>query len=347
MVAIVIVNWNGWKDVLLCLESVFRLDSETSFCVIACDNQSKDNSPDKIESWASGNLRVENAAIAGAPLPIEIIPKPIAFKRITRVESENDNYSFAPLTLIETGANLGFAGGNNIGIRYALKNPEITDFWLLNSDTIVHPKALSALLERKKADELLGMIGSTLLYFYEPEKIQAQGGAFWDAETFSASHLGINLKRDAALDRKLVESRMSYVVGASMLVSRQFVEQIGLMDERYFLYFEELDWALRSKSHFKLGYAAESIVFHKEGAKIGSSHSGNESPLAFYLLNRNRLWIVRRYWTNKVWRLRKRMFREMLVFAKRGQFYKVRLLAYILMGRKPREIEIPDEKTDF
>lgn len=342
-----IVNWNGWKDTLLCLESVFRLADDTPFCVIVCDNLSDDDSPEKIESWAKGELKVEKTELAASPVPLKISPKPIDFRRLSRAESEKEDYVFAPLTLIETGSNLGFAGGNNVGIRYALKNSSITHFWLLNNDTVVDPGALSKLVARQKADERVGMVGSTLLYFDAPEKIQAQGGARWNAETFTASHLGINLRCESALDQKTVEAEMNYVVGASMLVSRRFIEEIGLMDERYFLYFEEMDWALRSKDKFKFGYAPESFVFHKVGAKIGSSHKGQESPLSFYLLNRNRLWIVRKFCKKKLARLRRQMIWEILVFAKRRQFYKVRLLAYVLTEREPPDFEIPVLKSNI
>lgn len=341
MLAIVIVNWNGWKDTLLCLESVFQLNSTAPFCVIVCDNQSRDGSPEMIENWARGESNVKKTELASSPVPLEITPKPVVFLRMSRAESESGDYRFAPLTLIETGGNLGFAGGNNVGIRYGLKNSSITDFWLLNHDTVVHPEALSALLARQNTFEKPGMIGSTLLYFDEPEKIQAQGGARLDKETFTATHLGVNLRSESALEPKLVEAEMDYVVGASMLVSRDFIEEIGLMEESYFLYFEELDWALRSKGKFRLGYAPDSFVFHKEGAKIGSSHRGNESPLSFYLLNLNRLRLVRRFWKEKVPQLKKRMLWEMLIFAKRRQFYKVRLLIYILTGRQPPDFEIP------
>jgi len=342
MTAIVILNWNGWKDTLLCLESVFQLKSEKPYCVIVCDNGSSDGSLEKIEKWAEGKLTISDAELSSSPIPIVVSQKPIAHERLDRAESENADFSSARLTLIETGGNLGFAGGCNVGIRYALRDQAVSHVWLLNSDTVGHPGALSALLERQAADDAPGMVGSTLYYFAEPDIMQAQGGAHWDSEIFNARHLNVGTRRGSELDQQIIESRMDYVIGASMLVSREFLEQVGLMDERYFLYFEELDWAIRAQGHFKLGYAPASRVFHKEGSKIGSSHRGEESPLSFYLLNRNRLWIVRRYWAARVWRLRMRMIREMLTFARRRQFYKVRLLAYVLMERQPAELDIPD-----
>lgn len=341
MTAIVILNWNGWKDTLLCLESVFQLKGER-FSVIVCDNGSTDGSLEKIEEWAQGKLAITGAELKASPIPLKIGQKPMSYKRLDRTESENGELTSVPLILIETGGNLGFAGGSNFGIRYALRDPQVSHVWLLNNDTVVHPDALSALIDRQAAGDAPGMVGSTLYYFAEPDVIQAQGGAHWDPEVFNARHINVGARRGSELSQSAVESQMDYVVGASMLVSREFLEQIGLMEESYFLYFEELDWAIRARGRFKFGYAPMSGVFHKEGAKIGSSHQGNESPLSFYLLNRNRLWVVRRYWTGRVWRLRLRMMREMLTFARRRQFYKVRLLAYVLTERRPAELDIPD-----
>jgi GT2 family glycosyltransferase len=340
MTAIVILNWNGWKDTILCLESVFQLKGER-FSVIVCDNGSTDGSLEKIEEWAQGKLPIADAELKASPIPLKIGQKPISYKRLDRTESEYGELPSVPLILIETGGNLGFGGGSNVGIRYALRDPQVSHVWLLNNDTVVHPEALSALLERRAAGDGPGMVGSTLYYFAEPDIIQAQGGAHWDPTIFNARHIGVGARRGSEFDQASVESQMDYVVGASMLVSLEFLEQIGLMEERYFLYFEELDWAIRARGRFKLGYASGSWVFHKEGSKIGTSHRGAESPLSFYLLDRNRLWIVRRYWTGRVWRLRLRMMREMLTFARRRQFYKVRLLAYVLIERQPAELEIP------
>ena len=88
---------------------------------------------------------------------------------------------------------------------------------------------------------------------------------------------------------------MSYVTGAAMLVSRAFIENTGLMEEGYFLYFEELDWAARGRCRFRLGYAPDSIVVHKEGASIGSKASGG-SPLSMFYLFRNRIRFCRRFY---------------------------------------------------
>src|SRR5690606_5006085 len=82
-----------------------------------------------------------------------------------------------PLVLVRTGANLGFAGGNNVGLGYALARPDVDAVWLLNNDTVVHPEAARALIEIMARDPGIGICGSTLLYYDRPELVQALGGA--------------------------------------------------------------------------------------------------------------------------------------------------------------------------
>jgi GT2 family glycosyltransferase len=89
---------------------------------------------------------------------------------------------------------------------------------------------------------------------------------------------------------------MNYVEGASMLVSRQLLDEVGLMSEEYFLYFEETDWAIRAKGKFKLGYAPQSVVFHKVGGSIGtSSNPARKSLTCDYYNVRNRILFARHY----------------------------------------------------
>jgi len=89
---------------------------------------------------------------------------------------------------------------------------------------------------------------------------------------------------------------MDYVNGAAMLASRAFLEKIGLMEESYFLYFEELDWAMRAKGRFKLGYARESVIYHKEGSSIGSNADRlKRSLLSDKYLSRSRVLFTKRF----------------------------------------------------
>lgn len=145
--------------------------------------------------------------------------------------------------------------------------------WLLNNDTEVQPDSLTRLVERAQEDDSIGIVGSTLLYHHNRRRVQALGGARYNRWLGVAKHIGEGQNWDKIKDnirRDEIERQMDYVVGASMLVSRRFIEAVGLMSEDYSLYFEELDWAIRGKKKgFRLAWAPDSIVYHKEGATTG------------------------------------------------------------------------------
>lgn len=271
---VVLLNWNGWRDTIPCLESLLASNPRPQR-VVVCDNASRDTSMAEIAAWARQHVGGDGfvqltAAEAAAPGAIE------------RLRGTS-------MVLVDNGANLGFAGGNNPGIRLALADPACTHVWVLNNDTVVKPDALGQALARMQADPGIGLCGSTLLYFDEPDKVQALGGARYSRWSGRSRHIGAFLPAgEVPADGRAVEPDLSYVVGAAMLASREFVEQVGLMREDYFLYFEEIDWATRGADRFRLGYAPASIVLHKEGASIGTTASGG-STLSLYFLFRNRL----------------------------------------------------------
>src|SRR5271170_2058279 len=145
-VYVILLNWNGWRDTIECLESVFRLDHQR-ITVILCDNASSDKSMEKIEDWASGRIAASCSSADLARLVLPPIPKPIScdYVRTSRAGTASPSPDVR-LVLIQTGANLGFAGGNNVGIRYALSRDDCDYVWLLNNDTVVEPNSLSAML---------------------------------------------------------------------------------------------------------------------------------------------------------------------------------------------------------
>ncbi|MBT9169711.1 MAG: N-acetylglucosaminyl-diphospho-decaprenol L-rhamnosyltransferase [Actinobacteria bacterium] len=166
---------------------------------------------------------------------------------------------YPDVTLIETGGNLGFAKGNNVGIRYAIQQ-KADYIWLLNNDTIVEPQALEALVEVAERDSGIGMVGSVLHYMHAPERIQAWGGG------------QVSLTWGTVLNHtQPVESRkLSYLAGASMLIKRAVIEHIGCLDEGFFMYWEDIDYCFRlRKAGWGLAVAAESRVFHKESSSVG------------------------------------------------------------------------------
>lgn len=298
-VCVVLVNWRGWRDTLECLESLFR-STGVEFQVLVCDNDSGDGSLEHVRAWAEGRLDV--AVDPSHPLrslSFPPIPKPVRYACMTREEAERGGGEdgVAPLVLVQTGANLGFAGGCNVGIRFALSRGTHRHVWLLNNDTVVDPHALRALVDAAGADPRAGMIGSTLLWYDEPEKVQALGLAAYNEWLALPRHVrtpqGVEALREPAAH--------GYVVGASMLVPRAFLEDVGLLNEDHFLFFEELDWAVRARGRWGLAHAGESRVFHKEGASNGGNSAGSgKSLLADYHFMKNRIVVTRRHFPHRL-----------------------------------------------
>jgi GT2 family glycosyltransferase len=171
----------------------------------------------------------------------------------------------ASLILIRTGANLGFAGGNNVGLRYALARGDFAYVWLLNNDTIIKPDALSQMVQRMEEKPDAGMCGSLIPFYNKPEIIWAAGGGTLSNWLIKSANICYSKPVAEVSSREEIESRMDYLVGASMLVSVDFLRLAGLLNEDYFLYFEEPDWYMRGKRRFSLAYADKAVVYHKVG----------------------------------------------------------------------------------
>jgi len=169
--------------------------------------------------------------------------------------------------------------------------------WLLNNDTVVEPGALAALVRRSAAAPDAGIVGSTLLFYGAPDQVQAYGGArFWPARAW-ARPIGLQTTRRAldAAEVAHIEAEMAYVIGASMLVSAAFLRDVGLMEESYFLYYEEIDWARRGAGRYRLAYAPDSVVYHKVGQSAGT-----ESLMSLHFMYRSRMQFMRRHYRRQL-----------------------------------------------
>jgi len=189
--------------------------------------------------------------------------------------------------------NLGFAGANNIGIKFLLNFANIELVWLINNDALPE---LNALIEMESAagpTHIPSICGSVLLEYSKPTTIQALGGHY-SPYAGTTNHLMAGKSRACLAELPQRES-VDFPVGASMLVNRAFISKYGLMSEEYFLYFEEIDWVLR-KGWPRRAYAVtKSLVFHKGGAATAAGRDrGNRSLLADYYSLRNRLLLARR-----------------------------------------------------
>ncbi len=290
---VILVNYRRAEDTIECLESLLR--SSIPLRVVVVDNESGDGSMDAIAAWAAGQRPSVPADASMAAFTQPSLPKPVAAVRLTAAAAAAADPGPA-MTLIDAGRNGGFAAGNNAGLVHLQRDPDLEYFWLLNNDTIVEPGAAAALIARFDAAPRVGMCGTMVRFYWQPELVQALGGHRFNAFTGRSLGIGCGTAASAPFDPAAVTSQTDFVLGASLAVSRPFLDTIGLMDEGYFLYFEEVDWAAQSRGRFDIGFASAATVFHKEGSSIGSSSTrGGRSAFSDYWLTRSRLRFTRRH----------------------------------------------------
>jgi hypothetical protein len=292
--AVVLINWNSGENTIECLESLLR--SDTPARVVVVDNASADDSMERILAWASGAEPFTPPTGPLGRLTDPPLTKPVRVVRLSADEALNgDDGSGAPLTLIDAGGNLGFAGGNNLGLRYALRDPALAYFWCLNNDTVVERDAIRALVARMDATHRVGMCGTVVRYYHRPGTVQALNGSRFKMLSGQSMGIGRNQPAARAMDPRRVARETDFVLGASLAVSRAFLETVGFMEESYFLYFEEMDWSVRNRGRFATAFAHGAVVYHKEGGSIGSSgKQGARSETSEYYLMRSRIKFYRR-----------------------------------------------------
>lgn len=193
-----------------------------------------------------------------------------------------------PVTCLNSGANLGYAGGVNLAMR---ARSDADAWWVLNPDTMPEAETLAALVTRLGQGDC-DAAGGVL---YHPDgKVQAYGGQWrgWLARPVS---IGMGRRLTDPVDASAVEAQMNYLLGASMLIGRNFVDRVGLMREDYFLYCEEVEWCLRGiAAGLKLGFAPDARVCHGQGGTTGSAEAVDRRPrMPIYLDERNKLHVVR------------------------------------------------------
>jgi GT2 family glycosyltransferase len=199
---------------------------------------------------------------------------------------------YPDLDFIQTGANLGFAGGNNIGIQHALEKG--ADYvWLLNNDTVVAPDALGALVSVAEGDDKIGMVGSKIYFYDNPRLLWYAGAEINPLKPHRMHHIGLREEDKGQYD---TQYEPDFVTGCSILAKKQMIRTVGVMDDSYFLYFEDSDWGFKAKrAGWKLVYCPLSLVYHKESLSIG----GADSPLMRYYCSRNFLYFIKRNLPNK------------------------------------------------
>lgn len=280
-VFIIILNYNGWKDTIECLDSLMKINY-SNYQVVIVDNNSSNNSVEQIKKWCTGEIKYRNNSFEEN--------NPIKCIEYSREEAENggikneeisieQSISNEKLVLINSGENLGFSGGNNIGIKYALKKN--ADYvLLLNNDTIVNPDFLSPLVESMSMNNNVGIVGGKIINYYDENEFIA--GGFIDLNKGSGYH---NYNR-----HKESPEEVSFLSGCIWLVKREVFEEVGYLDEKFFLYVEDVEFCYRvSCGGKKLVYNPNSEIYHKE-----SRSTGKGSPLVLYYNTRNRMYFVKK-----------------------------------------------------
>lgn len=275
-VLIAIVTYRNSEDVSSCLSALAKL-KERRFEVSICEN--------------GGDSAFANLIQAVSPhVDFADQSTPIIEPRIVRTVTAHLKPNGQKICLHQAACNLGYAGGVNLTLRQ-FEQERWSAVWILNPDTEPHPDSLSALLAR--ARDGYSVVGGRMV-LVSTKRIQSYGG-HWRSLIARGLNIGMHAPSDAMPDIHAIESALDYVSGASLLATRAFVDDVGPMDERYFLYCEEVDWCLRRKHH-RLGYAHEAMVFHAHGSTIGShSIRSKRSALSVYLDERNRHLLTRRF----------------------------------------------------
>jgi N-acetylglucosaminyl-diphospho-decaprenol L-rhamnosyltransferase len=184
--------------------------------------------------------------------------------------------------------NLGYGGGVNVCLQ---QSPDADAWWVLNPDTEPHADAMAIQADRLSAGDC-DAVGCSL---YLPNgQIQSHGGR-WQAWIARAVSIGHGSSLDSRPDAALIERQQNYLNGASMMVSRRFLEIAGPMREEYFLYCEEVEWCLRALARgVKLGFAPGALVLHHQGTTTGNaSDIRSKSRGPTYLMARNGLLLTR------------------------------------------------------
>jgi GT2 family glycosyltransferase/glycosyltransferase involved in cell wall biosynthesis len=227
---------------------------------------------------------------------------------------------FPGVTTIRNKTNLGFTGGNNIGVQPALDN-HAEYVLLLNNDTVVEPQFLSELIRVGESDDRIGILNPKIYYFDSPARIWYAGGHFSKWRCFS-SHVGVG-KLDAGAYDCIRE--VTFITGCAFLIKTKVIQKIGLLDERFFFLWEDTDWSIRAlQAGFRAIYVPSAIIWHKES--FDTKRNVGKAFRDFYYA-RNRILLARKH---------ARTYHWPTLFISLGLMLAYRTAGYFLRGEFDR-----------
>lgn len=286
----VVVVTYGAEDVIAgCLESLMAARAAwqqggARLRVVVVDNASDDGTLAAIRGWADGS----RPFVPPEHLPFDLPPAAHSAAQPLRLAEGGPDLAPVPdadVTLIHSGSNRGFAGGVNLGLAHLARDPGIAHFWVLNPDSMVPQATLGALRAHLAKGADYAMLGGRVIYLERPDTIQIDGGRLnrWTGVTGN-----FNLLRPVSSPPPAVGD-LDFITGASLVASRAFYEMAGPMREDYFLYYEEVDWAMR-RGDMALDYCPGFTVYHWGGTAIGSPVVGRAaSAFSLYFKHRARI----------------------------------------------------------
>lgn len=271
-VAIIVLNWNGWRDTIEYLESVEKL-TYPNYEVVIIDNGSADNSVERIKEWV-----LARSSLLGGKPDLDSMGVNLSAGR-TRVILRSPR-----ITLLYSEENLGFCRGNNLGMEYAFSRG--ADYSLvLNNDTILTADCLFPLIDTIEKHEHVGIVGGLILHDSNKSLIWHTGCKFNQYLESQLLYFGTEI--NGLCLPKLIQ--VDAVSGCMMMVPKRVFEQVGGFDERFFLWSEAWDYCLRVKKHgYPITVVTDSKIYHKV-----SKSQGKLSALSYYYGTRNRLLLKR------------------------------------------------------
>lgn len=196
--------------------------------------------------------------------------------------------AFPEVTLVETGSNLGYAGGNNVGIAYALAKGA-THLLLLNNDTVVDPKLVGHFLAGFANYPKAGVLGAKIYLMQEPTRLDHLGG-IWRKDKVDFELVGLGAYEDGVAFQESI--KVDYVCGAALMMKKEAIEKVGVLEERFFLFCEETDWCFRAKREgFEIRTCPEAKVWHE----VSASLTGGKPHADYYAMRNRLLWIERNF----------------------------------------------------
>ncbi|MGH7154025.1 MAG: hypothetical protein ACREF3_08845 [Acetobacteraceae bacterium] len=287
-VVIIVVGFRNPDDVLNCVRALAAAEGKPSFEIFIAENGGSDATELLIAHLLAAGPHCRHASLDDLP----IWPQPARHRARLRWEGAQGEFRMW-INIAEMPQNLGYAGGVNGWLRPLLEVPGWQGAWVLNPDTEPTPTALAELVAYA-AQRGKGMVGGRLLVTSESQVVHSRG-LIWRKLVAKTGAVDYQAPVTVVPDPDEVDPRIDAPSGASVYVTRDLIDAIGLMDERYFLYFEDLEWGYRAKPYGGVGYAHASIIPHKGHTTVRSKEGdGGPSNLTVYLEFRNRILFVRK-----------------------------------------------------